>query len=82
MSAVSLALLLPVDIKPQTWPQNPITIIKIMSKPIMTSVKESLGFEKVSSLEELFIEQLQDLYSAETQTDSSAPPDGRSRHLS
>jgi ferritin-like metal-binding protein YciE len=44
-----------------------------MSKPLITSVKESLGFEKVSSLEELFIEQLQDLYSAETQLIKALP---------
>jgi ferritin-like metal-binding protein YciE len=44
-----------------------------MSKTIATSVKESLGFEKVSSLEELFIEQLQDLYSAETQLIKALP---------
>jgi len=44
-----------------------------MSKTIATSVKETLGFEKVSSLEELFIEQLQDLYSAETQLIKALP---------
>ena len=44
-----------------------------MSKPLATSVKETLGFEKVSSLEELFIEQLQDLYSAETQLIKALP---------
>ncbi|MEI9998914.1 MAG: ferritin-like domain-containing protein [Verrucomicrobiota bacterium] len=44
-----------------------------MSKPLITSVKEGLGFEKVSSLEELFIEQLQDLYSAETQLIKALP---------
>jgi ferritin-like metal-binding protein YciE len=44
-----------------------------MSKPLVTSVKESLGFEKVSSLEELFIEQLQDLHSAETQLIQALP---------
>jgi ferritin-like metal-binding protein YciE len=44
-----------------------------MSKPLLTSVKETLGFEKVSSLEELFVEQLQDLYSAETQLIKALP---------
>ncbi len=44
-----------------------------MKKDISTSVKESLGFEKVSTLEELFIEQLQDLHSAETQLISALP---------
>ncbi len=44
-----------------------------MSKPLINSVKEGLGFEKVSSLEELFIEQLQDLYSAETQLIAALP---------
>jgi ferritin-like metal-binding protein YciE len=44
-----------------------------MSKPLITSVKETLGFEKVSSLEELFIEQLQDLYSAESQLIKALP---------
>ena len=44
-----------------------------MSKPLVNSVKETLGFEKVSSLEELFIEQLQDLHSAETQLIKALP---------
>lgn len=44
-----------------------------MAKPLINSVKETLGFEKVSSLEELFIEQLQDLYSAETQLIKALP---------
>jgi len=44
-----------------------------MKKDISTSVKESLGFEKVSTLEELFIEQLQDLHSAETQLIKALP---------
>ena len=44
-----------------------------MSKPLVTSVKESLGFQKISSLEELFIEQLQDLYSAESQLIKALP---------
>jgi ferritin-like metal-binding protein YciE len=44
-----------------------------MSKTITNSVKETLGFEKVSSLEELFIEQLQDLHSAETQLIKALP---------
>ena len=52
---------------------NPKQKHNIMSKPLITSVKEGLGFEKVSSLEELFIEQLQDLYSAETQLIKALP---------
>jgi ferritin-like metal-binding protein YciE len=44
-----------------------------MSKPVINSIKENLGFEKVSSLEELFIEQLQDLHSAETQLLKALP---------
>ncbi len=44
-----------------------------MAKPLVNSVKETLGFEKVSSLEELFIEQLQDLHSAETQLIKALP---------
>ncbi len=44
-----------------------------MKKDVSTSVKESLGFEKVSTLEELFIEQLQDLYSAENQLIKALP---------
>ncbi len=46
---------------------------KAMKKDVTTSVKESLGFEKVSTLEELFIEQLQDLHSAETQLLKALP---------
>jgi ferritin-like metal-binding protein YciE len=44
-----------------------------MSKTLVTSIKENLGFEKVSSLEELLIEQLQDLHSAETQLIKALP---------
>ena len=51
-----------------------------MSKSLSTSVKETLGFEKVSSLEELFIEQLQDLYSAETQLIKALPKMAEAAH--
>ena len=44
-----------------------------MSKSIVSSVKETLGMDKVSTLEELFIEQLQDLHSAETQLIEALP---------
>lgn len=51
-----------------------------MSKSLSTSVKETLGFEKVSSLEELFIEQLQDLHSAETQLIKALPKMAEAAH--
>ena len=44
-----------------------------MSKSIVSSVKETLGMDRVSTLEELFIEQLQDLHSAETQLIDALP---------
>jgi ferritin-like metal-binding protein YciE len=44
-----------------------------MSKTIANSVKESLGVHKISTLEELFIEQLQDLFSAESQLIKALP---------
>jgi ferritin-like metal-binding protein YciE len=44
-----------------------------MSKSIVSSVKETLGVDRVSTLEELFIEQLQDLHSAEMQLIEALP---------
>ena len=61
---------------------QPSTPEKSMSKSLSTSVKETLGFEKVSSLEELFIEQLQDLYSAETQLIKTLPKMAEAAHSS
>jgi ferritin-like metal-binding protein YciE len=44
-----------------------------MSQSIVSSVKETLGMDRVSTLEELFIEQLQDLHSAESQLIEALP---------
>ena len=44
-----------------------------MSQSIASTVKETLGMDRVSTLEELFIEQLQDLHSAETQLIEALP---------
>jgi DNA-binding NarL/FixJ family response regulator len=42
-----------------------------MAKSLMASVKETLGLERVSTLEDLFLKQLQDLLSAEKQMTGS-----------
>ena len=44
-----------------------------MAESLVSSVKETLGVDRVSTLEELFIEQLQDLHSAETQLIKALP---------
>jgi ferritin-like metal-binding protein YciE len=44
-----------------------------MAESIISAVKEKLGVDRASTLEELFVEQLQDLYSAETQLIKALP---------
>jgi ferritin-like metal-binding protein YciE len=44
-----------------------------MAGSIVESVKESIGMDRVSTLEELFLEQLQDLLSAEKQLVNALP---------
>ena len=53
-----------------------------MALNIIESLRETLHFEKVSTLEQLFVEQLRDLYSAETQLVEALPLMAKAAHAS
>ncbi len=51
-----------------------------MANPLITSIRETLHLKKIATLNKLFIEQLKDLYSAETQLIEALPLMAKAPH--